>query len=201
MEKKRKADFCFVLFFSFLLTSCSNSLEFSKGYNYEIGLQPIEIAYYLEKDVFKYKEDVNIYISYGHDPTMETDFEGVKEMPFCLFLDYAGLKAINESDYREYNGYKLIEEVEPALFYTENYLYHQDGYGPKTFKHTMNFAIPFDYFEHVWSVKPHDTVLKFIAGQLYEDDNKIIHMQGIRCAEIELVFAFDEETKNIRIQF
>lgn len=36
-------------------------------YQYDIELIPIEIVYYLDKNIFKYNEPINVNINYGHN--------------------------------------------------------------------------------------------------------------------------------------
>lgn len=45
-----------------------------------------------------------------------------------LFLDYDNNVLDDENNYSEYNGYKLIEEVDSKLFYTDEYSYFQEKY-------------------------------------------------------------------------
>lgn len=184
-----------------LLISCSNELKFSKGYQYDIELLPVEIAYHLDKDEFEYGEPVTIHISYGHSGVTDSIPNEKKNLPFCLFLDYGNTFIGDENDYREYNGYKLIEEVDSKDFWTDEYAYFQEGYGSKTFSHTIEFDIPFNYFEYVYYSRPYSTVMEIIAGQLYKNENNEICMYEIRSAEIDLYFSFKQDEKKIKINF
>lgn len=49
------------------LSSCTTISKFSKRYQYDIELIPIEIVYYLDKNIFKYNEPINVNINYGHN--------------------------------------------------------------------------------------------------------------------------------------
>lgn len=184
-----------------MLSSCTDVPEFSKGYQYDIELMPIEIAYYLDKNEFEYNEHVKVHISYGHNGITDGIPNENKNLPFCLFLDYGNNVLKDENNYNEYNGYKLIEEVDPKQFYTNEYVYFQEEYGQKKFNHTIEFDISFNYFEYIYSATPNSTIIKFIAGQLYRDDNNEIYMYEIRSAEIDFNFSFNKDKKKIKIEF
>lgn len=189
-------------FFSFFLTSCSYVPPFSIGYEWDMELDNIEIAYYLDKDVFEYNEDVNIHISYGHAKHVDNAPDEFNNLPFCLFLDYGNDTPKDKSDYTQYNGYELIEEVDPNNFYKDEYLYSEEGYEGKKFTHTTNFTIPFEYFENMFLTSPWYTAFKIIAGQLYlHETDKAVHMYGSESAEIELNFNYDSNNKRIKILF
>lgn len=184
-----------------MLSSCSNVPKFSKGYQYDIELLPIEIAYHLDKDEFESSEPVTVHISYGHSEVMDTVPNEKKNLPFCLFLDYGNNLIEDKEDYKKFNGYKLIEEVNSTEFWTNEYTYVQEGYGTKKFSHTIEYDIPFKFFEYIYSNTSNSTEMKFIAGQLYKNKNNEIYMYEIRSAEIELNFSFDDSEKNIKIIF
>lgn len=134
-----KQIFILLPLFCLCFSSCSNWLKYSKGYDHEIELSPIETAYYLEKDQFGYNEDVNVCISYGHNGVTNNIPDENKNLPFCLFLNYGKEDSESENDYRQYNGFELIEEVEPKK-YKNDYLYSHDGYSSKRFNHTVDFT-------------------------------------------------------------
>lgn len=184
-----------------MLSSCSSVPKFSKGYQYDIELLPIEIAYHLDKDEFEYSEPVTVHISYGHSGVTDIIPSEKKNLPFCLFLDYGNNLIEDKKDYKEFNGYKLIEEVDYKEFWTEEYAYFQEGYESKKFNHAIEFDIAFNYFEYVYHSSPYSTAMKFVAGQLYKDENNEICMYEIRSAEIELNFSFKEDEKKIKINF
>lgn len=71
-----------------LIFSCSRNTIFSKGYNYEINLSPIEIAYWFEKNRYNRNECITVHISYGHDGVIDNIKDENKNLPFCLYLDY-----------------------------------------------------------------------------------------------------------------
>lgn len=118
-----------------------------------------------------------------------------------FILDYDNNVLDDENNYSEYNGYKLIEEVDSKLFYTDEYSYFQEKYCQKSFNNTIEFDIPFNYFEHIYSVTPNFTIIKFIAGQQYKDKNNIVSIYEIRSTEIEFNFSFNEDEKMIKIEF
>lgn len=183
------------------LSSCFNVPKFSKGYQYDIALSPVEIAYYLDKDKFEYDEQITAHVSYGHNGVTDGVLEVMKNLPFCLFLDYGNKLSEDKSDYKKYNGYKLIEEVDSQEFWTNEYTYSQEGYGSKQLNYTTEFNIPFGCFEYNYSIKPNYKGLRFIAGQMYIDENNENHMFEMRSAEIELNFSFDSDKKVIKIKF
>ncbi len=147
------------------LSSCTTISKFSKRYQYDIELIPIEIVYYLDKNIFKYNEPINVNINYGHNWVIDDIPNENKNYPFVYFLDYDNNVLDDENNYSEYNGYKLIEEVDSKLFYTDEYSYFQEKYCYKSFNNTIEFDIPFNYFEHIYSVTPNFTIIKFIARQ------------------------------------
>lgn len=183
------------------LSSCFDVPKFSKGYQYDIELLPIEIAYHLDKDEFEYSEPVTVNISYGHSGVTDAVPNEKKNLPFCLFLDYGNKLSEDKSDYKKYNGYKLIEEVDSQDFWTDEYAYSQEGYRSKQFNYTTEFNIPFGYFEYNYSIKSINKGIKFIAGQMYIDENNKIHMFEMKSTEIELNFSFDSDKKLIKIKF
>ena len=186
--------------FGLFLTSCSHVPPFSTGYEWDMALEEIEMAYYLDRDEFEYDDDVNIHISYGHGKNVDNMPEEHNNLPFCLFLDYGNDAQEDENDYSQYNGYKLIEEVEPKVFYTDEYLYSQEGYKGKKFAHTTTFTIPFEYFENMFLIRPRNTMFKIIAGQLYLSENdKAVCMNVIKSAERSLDFNYDNSNKRIKI--
>lgn len=185
--------------FGLCLSSCFKVPNFSKGYGYEINLMPIAIAYYLEKDRFQYKEDVEIHVSYGHGPGFDRVPDEKSSLPFCLFLNYWNDGPINEEDYKQYNGFELLEEVSTKNFYTDDYMYYQNGYDSKRFNHTVTCTIPYEYFDRLWAKGPYKSSFKLFAGQLYKDENEQIQVYGISYDEIELHFSINPDTKNIKI--
>lgn len=63
------------------------------------------------------------------------------------------------------------------------------------------FNIPFAYFEYNYFIKPINKGLRFIASQMYIDENNEINMFEMRSAEIELNFSLDSDKKVIKIKF
>lgn len=151
-----------MMYIGLFLSSCSNVPPYSKGYDYDIELDSVEIAYYLEKGEFSYGEDIKAHISYGHDRVVDNIPDGKKNLPFCLYLDY-GNDDWDESDYRTFSGYRLLEEVEPDSFYTDEYLYSQERYGNKEFGYTGSFFLPFSLFEENALPMSEATRFTFIA--------------------------------------
>lgn len=164
-------------------------------------LDDIEIAYYLDKDEFEYNEDVNIHVSYGHAKSLNNTLDENDNLPFCLFLDYGNDVPKDNNDYTQFNGYQLIEEIEPNDFYTSKYMYDEEGYEGKKFAYTTSFAIPFKYFENMFLINPNYN-FKIIAGQLYlSKTDEAIHMYAIKSAETELNFNYDSSNKRLKILF
>lgn len=187
--------------FGLCLSSCFKVPNFSKGYDYSFWLMPIEIAYYLEKDRFRCNEGVNIHISYGHSPVVDNVPAEKRNLPFCLFLDYGNKEIENENDYKQYNGFELIEEIDPKIFYTDDYLYSQPEYDSKRFNHTTSYTIPYRFFDRLLSTRPHNLSFTFVACQLYRDNNGIIDVFGMKSAEISLDFSINRDSKSIRVIF
>lgn len=51
------------------------------------------------------------------------------------------------NDYRHFKNYLLIEEIDPDVFYTDDYRYYQEGrFAGKTYNHEIDYSIPYEYF-------------------------------------------------------
>lgn len=51
------------------------------------------------------------------------------------------------NDYRHFKNYLLIEEIDPDVFYTDDYRYYQEGrFAGKTYNHEIDYSTPYEYF-------------------------------------------------------
>lgn len=109
------------------------------------------------------------------------------------FLDYRKPIPKDNSDYRQFNGYKLIEEVDPDLFYTNAYMYFEESYSEKIFYHTVKFDIPHEYFEYVCESGPGRSTMNLTACQMYKGADGVIDNGLVRYNDIKIEFNLNKK--------
>lgn len=154
----------------------------------------------MQKDKFAIGEDVDVTIGFGHTG-LSKPIDKYTDLPFCLFLDYGKEEELQINDYRHFKNYLLIEEIDPDVFYTDDYRYYQEGrFAGKTYNHEIDYSIPYEYFADLYASRPNYTHFKLIAVQLYSERNgRVVRERGR--AEIDLTYNFNERSGKIEILF
>ena len=139
-------------------------------------------------------------IEFGHTGMVEP-IDEYRDLPFCLFLDYGMEDEYQIRDYRHFKNYLLIEEIDPDVFYTDDYRYYQEGrFAGKTYNHKIDYSIRYEYFADLYANRLNSTRFKLVAVQLYSERNgRVVREKGR--AEIDLTYSFSERSGKIEILF